>query len=245
MTEQPIVVYTCIAGKYDKHLMPVEPVPGVRFVCFTDSTGYLKASGWEVLPLASPARLTGGHDINRYHKFFPHRILPSTEWSIYIDGNIRFGGDWHAMVARVRDANAGLGVFWHPGGHDLTAEIAACNRYGKFDERDRSVIDSQITFYAGQGVDLDLPIPTNNVIVRDHKAPGLNLAMSLWWSQLFEFTKRDQISLPFVLEQSGLRWQPLDGGGGINPALVQVAWHRPPLRTRIKKRLRRQLGLMG
>ncbi|PEQ10953.1 hypothetical protein B2G71_19230 [Novosphingobium sp. PC22D] len=245
MTEQPIVVYTCIAGKYDKHLMPVEPVPGVRFVCFTDSTGYLKASGWEIMPLASPARLTSGHDINRYHKFFPHRILPDTKWSIYIDGNIRFAGDWHAMIARVRDADAGLGMFWHPDGHNLATEIAACNRYDKFDDRDRTMIDSQIAFYARHGIDQGLPIPTNNVIVRDHAASGLELGMSLWWSQLFEFTKRDQISLPFVLRQSGLCWQPLDGEGGIDRALLQVVWHRPPLRTRIRKRLRRQFGIKG
>lgn len=243
MTDQPIIIYTCIAGKYDKHLMQVEPVPGVRFVCFTDSVGYLKAPGWEVLPLASPARLTSGHDINRYHKFFPHRILPDARWSIYIDGNIRFEGDWRDMIARVRDAGAGMGTFWHPDGHNLSTEIDACHRYRKFDERDRTVIDGQIACYVRYGVNPELPIPTNNVLVRDHTAANLEPAMSLWWSQLFEFTKRDQISLPFVLQQSGLAWQPLDGEGGIDPARVKVVWHRPPLRTRIRKRVRQKLGL--
>lgn len=243
MTEQPIVIYTCIAGKYDRHLMPVSPVPGVRFVCLTDSTGYLKAPGWEVLPLASPARLTSGHDVNRFHKFFPHRLFPEARWSIYLDGNIRYTGDWHMLVARIRDAGAALGAFWHPSGHDLTTEIDACKRYMKFDERDISVIDRQLALYVERGIDPAEPIPTNNVLVRDHAAPGLDAAMSLWWSQLFEFTKRDQISLTYVLAQAGVRWQPLDGEGGIDPALVEVVWHRPPLRKRIERKLRRQFGL--
>lgn len=242
MTEQPIVIYTCIAGKYDRHMMPVQPTPGLRFVCFTDSTGYLKAPGWEIVPLQSPARLTSGHDINRYHKFFPHRLFPDARWSVYIDGNIRFAGDWPVLVDRVRDAGAALGAFWHPAGHDLAVEVEACIQYMKFDARDRTVIDRQLASYVARGIDVTQVIPTNNVLVRDHAAPGLDTAMSLWWSQLFEFTKRDQISLTYVLQQAGVAWQPLDGEGGIDPALVSVVWHKPPLRKRIEKRLNKLLG---
>ncbi|AJP73895.1 glycosyltransferase domain-containing protein [Sphingomonas hengshuiensis] len=241
MTDDRIIVYTCVSKNYDRALMPVPASDAVRFVCFTDSPAYLRAPGWEVRAVESPERLQSGHDINRYHKFFPHRLFPDARWSIYLDGNLRYAGDWRALVDRVAAAGAGLGAFWHPEGHSLAQEIEACRRL-KFDARDTACVDRQIALYVGDGARLDAPIPTNNLLVRDHAFPGLADAMSLWWSHLFEFSKRDQISLLHALAQRSVPWQPLDGDGGVDPALVSVIWHRPPLLARIRKRLRRMFG---
>lgn len=246
MSPEPVTVYTCVTHGYDRQVQPAVPAEGLRFVCFTDRPGRLDAPGWELRPLESPARLASGHDINRFHKFFPHRLFPDCRWSVYIDGNVRFAGDWRGLAARVEQAGAGLGAFLHPAGHDLVQEVEAC-RIHRFDRRDMERVAAQLALYASHGIDLAAPIPTNNLLVRDHAAPGLDLAMGLWWSQLFEWCKRDQISLTYALSRAGVRWLPLDGEGlpgALSADQVQVVWHRPPVARRLARRIRRALGLV-
>ena len=241
-TAEPIIVYTCVTHLYDRRIQAARPAAGVRFVCFTDTPGKIEAPGWEVRRIESPARLSSGHDINRYHKLFPHRLFPEARWSVYLDGNLRFDGDWHELVARVAGSGSALGAFWHPRGHDLTTEVEVCHK-SRFDRRDVEVIDRQVAYYASRGIDPAQKIPTNNLLVRDHAAPGFDRAMSIWWAQLFEFCKRDQVSLMFALKEAGATWQPLDGAGGLSPDLVRLEWHKPPLKARILRRIRQKLGI--
>ena len=46
---------------------------------------------------------------------------------------------------------------------------------------------------------LDQPLTDNGIIFRWHKHPLLIIAMSSWWEQLNKFSKRDQISFPYVV----------------------------------------------
>lgn len=244
MPHAPIVVYTCIAGLYDRELMPVKHEPGVEFVCFTDTPGKLNAPGWDLRKPQSPARLTDGHDINRFHKLFANRLFPEHRWSIYLDGNLRFHGQFHGLVKRLENSEQALGAFWHRNGHTLGVEVDACRRH-KFDQRDAEVVRAQLKHYEAAGIALDQPIPTNNLLVRDHVAPGLSDAMSIWWSHLFEFSKRDQVSLLYALKAAGAGWQPLDGEGddAVDTALVETVWHKPALGKRIERRLRKHFGI--
>jgi hypothetical protein len=206
---------------------------------FTDRPG--SASGWEVRPLASPPRLTSGHDVNRYHKVFPHRVL-TARYSVYQDGNIRYRGDVGALVDRLRETGAALGLFRHPEGRTLAEEPEACRRFRKFDAWDAARAAAQLDGYAAEGLDLQQAIGTNYLLVRDHAHPGLALASSLWWSQLFEHTKRDQLSLPYVLWKTGLPWVFLDDGPEIDPGQVERVGHRRSLVRRATDRVRRLMA---
>lgn len=237
-----IVVYTCVAGRYDRELMPARQEEGVRFVCFTDAPRALSAPGWEMRQTVSPSRLKSGHDVNRFHKVFAHHLFPSERWSVYLDGNLRFDGDFPSLIERVKSNGSCLGAFWHKSGHTLTQEVELCKQI-KLSKLEQPIADRQLAHYAATGFDVSQPIPTNNLLVRDHQHPALRLAMSLWWSHLFEFTKRDQISLLYALSQADARWQPLDGEGGLDPALVRTVWHRPPFVQRMRGRLRKHFGI--
>ena len=178
MTGQKVAVYTCVAGGYEREIAPVRPREDLSFVCFTDAPGRLTAPGWEMRALKSPGRLVGGHDVNRYHKLFPHRLFPDHRWSIYQDGNLSFAGDHASLVARVSDGGAALGAFWHPDGHHMRREVEACKRM-KFDRRDLDVIEAQLAAYAQEGIGPDTRIPTNYLLVRDHAHPALPMAMDI------------------------------------------------------------------
>jgi len=238
----PNVVYTCVTGGYDAALMEILPDPQLRWVCFTDRPGKISAPGWEVVPLQSPAILRNGHFINRYHKFFAQRLFPGADWSIYLDGSLEVSGDFATLIDRTRAAKAALGLFMHPHGHNLRKEAEIC-ALSKFDRRDHAAIGEQLERYAGAGVSLDQPIAMGGLMVRDHRSPMLADAMDLWWDQINRYTKRDQVSLPYVLHKTGLPWVALDREEGIRPDWITVRQHAPlSLRTRLTRRLRRLLG---
>lgn len=243
MQSERIVIYTCVAGNYDHALMPAAPTPLVDYICFTDSPRKLQAPGWTVRPLASPPRLTHGHDANRFHKIFAHRLFPRHRWSIYIDGNIRYAGDLCVMVEAMRDAKAGLAAFRHPNGHDLLTEVDVCG-LSKFDARDFIVAEEQLAFYEAAGVDLEATILAACLLVRDHHDPALSDAMRIWWSQLFEFCKRDQVSLPYVLAKGALNVLTLDDAGFRWSNVEQALHPLPPLPKRLLRRIRQELALL-
>lgn len=240
---EDVIVYTCVTGGYEPTLMPATGEPGLRFVCFTDHPEKIDAPGWEKRPLESPDRLTSGHDINRFHKIFAHRLFPDARWSIYLDGSIVLTGNLRDLVDAVERQGAALGAFWHPNGHGLRGEAELCRQY-RFDRRDCSLIEEQLEFYRHRGLDLEAKTPMNGVLVRDHSEPNLELAMNIWWAQLFKFTQRDQISLTYSLREAGVPWVALDGDGGIDRGRLSIRFHRRPFMQRVQMRLRRQFGWM-
>jgi hypothetical protein len=198
-----LAIYTCIVGGYDRLLPPKLMQENVRLICFTDNPD-LKVRGWEIHPLAHPKTITTPHFINRYHKFFPHKVLPSVDWSVYIDGSIRLVGDITELVQRVADNKSFLGCPKHPQRETVAEEATACDVGGKFEQQDRELVLSQLTTYKDEGMPDDVIMTANYLLIRDHSASMLDGAMGLWWQQIQKFTRRDQLSLPYVIWKTGL-----------------------------------------
>lgn len=242
--EKPVIVYTCVTNRYDS-LRPVVSNEQVEFVCFTDNSGRTPA-GWQARSFCSPSRLTSGHDINRFHKIFPHRIFPDHRYSIYVDGNIDYHGGYDRLAQGFKKTDAALGALRHPDGRSLTEEVQACRWLNKFDERDSRQVDHQLRYYEAQGYDPSTMITANYLLVRDHAHRGLEAAMSLWWSQLFEFSKRDQLSLSFVLWKTALPWIFLDELDGIDSGKLERRAHHQSLLEKIKGKMKQMTGrVMG
>lgn len=233
--ESKFIVYTCITNTYDQ-LWDVSHIENVRFVCFTN-TKVNQQNGWEIQPLSSPQRLTSGHDINRFHKFFPHHLFPDYRYSIYLDGNISYKGDFHKLVSAFKSSSCGLGAFVHPDGRNLSEEFEACSKFGKFDLFDEEKKQLQLDHYQAEGFNILKPITANYFIIRDHSDPKLHDAMSLWWSHLFEFTKRDQTSSSFVIWKTGLKWTFLNDISIKADDLVRIR-HRESAFMRLKRILK-------
>ncbi len=234
-----IIVYTCVTGGYDELPDVTADSERIRFVCFLEGTKRGGASGWEIRPSAAPPRLTSGHDVNRYHKLFAHRVLPEARYSIYLDGNIRYLGEYGELVRRIRDEEAAFGAFRHPDRRSLAEEVMACERLGKLDAFDLGRVDEQLALYAAEGLDPSLPITANYLIVRDHAHPALPTMSALWWSQLFEFAKRDQLSSSYALWKTDLPWVFLDDDPSIRAEDLERTRHYRSLLRRGVHRIRR------
>jgi hypothetical protein len=229
-----LIVYTCSTRGYDYVVQMQRATPGLRFLLFTDDFSQCPA-GWELRPLVSPPRLRVGHDINRFHKIFAHHVLPDCRYSVYLDGNIGFHDDMELLVNRLRERNLALGAFKHPSIRTLAEEADACIKVKKFDDYDRDKVTQQLSFYRSEGLDMNQLITANYLLVRDHGFSGLPEAMSLWWSQLFEFSKRDQMSLAYVLWKTELPWAFLDEDLGVDANLLTRHRHTKKSRGYLRK----------
>lgn len=231
-----LVVYTCTVNNYDNFSLIQRPVEGIRFVYFTNNLSKVP-EGWEGRELLSPPRLTNGHDINRFHKVFPHHVLPGFKQSIYIDGNVNFNGSFIGLAGKLSDSNVAVAAFQHPLWHTLEEEAIACEQGKKFDLHDICAVKKQLNNYQAEGLDLSQNIPANYLLVRDHGYPGLFQCMSLWWSQLFEYSKRDQMSLCYSLWKMNIPWAFLDTDLGVDPDLLER--HRHTRKISYRKVIRR------
>jgi hypothetical protein len=203
-----ITLYSCIASAYD------EPIPiGLvsdrvdSCIMFTDNHA-AKAPGWEVRALASPSGITQPNLINRYHKFFPHRVLDDVDVSIYIDGNIRIIKDIGPLLDSFIGSDKEIGVFSHPQRKNIVEETCACINLNKFSDEDKIRVVSQLEFYAKEKYRLNSELYAATVLFRRHRNLDiLDKTMSLWWEQINKYCARDQISLPYVLWKSGVPYK--------------------------------------
>ncbi|MBE9603364.1 DUF616 domain-containing protein [Acetobacteraceae bacterium H6797] len=157
--------------------------------------------GWNILPPSPEMAGLPPHLANRWCKFFGHRLFAEHDISIYIDGNIALIGSLGALIDEFLHSGAALGLFSHPHRRTAEEEAAACIAKGKFSDRDKALIEAQLLRYRKEGA---LQLTENGIIFRRHAAPGLDEAMALWWKEFTAGVHRDQISLPWVRQVTGL-----------------------------------------
>lgn len=200
-----VVVYSAVTTGYDVILPPLQVDPSYQYVLFADES--VRSPGWKHAPLVktfdSPV-LT-----NRYHKFFPHRLMPDTEFSIYVDGNIGIIGDVSKLMREFIESRAAIGLFRHRDRVTIDEEVEACIEMGKYDPLDLPKARHQLQYILQSGMPPAQQLTDNAVIFRWHKHPKHDDAMEEWWGHINTFTKRDQISLPYVIWEKAIpakRW---------------------------------------
>jgi len=193
-----IIVYTCVTNDYDWVLPPVWRSLNIKFILFTDNPK-TKVKGWEVRLLPSVPGLSSGNLANRYCKFFPWRILPEHDWSIYIDANVRLLADPTPIINDAEHRGFDIALFTHPNRSNIWQEAEACKKLCKISGEEWESLDKQLQRYRNKGFSSKSGLTENNVIFRSRESMQLVSAMELWWEELLGGVKRDQISLPYVL----------------------------------------------
>lgn len=225
LDSKKIVVYTCVTGIYDKLKQPYTHGDNVEYVCFTNRPKKVP-NGWRTVPYASPTSCKNGHNINRFHKIFPHLLFPDNQYSIYMDGNIEYKADILFLADQFKTKGVGIGAFRHNLLRTVASEAEECRSCGKFNSQDLQRYKHQLAYYQQSGFDLSTPISANYFLVRDHSNIEMQNAMSLLWSQISKFTRRDQLCLQFVLWQMNVPFIFLDEIDQLNAGDLIVNPHR-------------------
>ncbi|WP_078522991.1 glycosyltransferase domain-containing protein [Thioclava sp. F28-4] len=203
-----MVVYSAIIDDYDVPLPPRRLNPAFDYILLSNTA--MKAHGWTVRPLPEPARGLSSSDANRWCKMFAHEIFPEYDYSVYLDGNMRSVGELEILLNEFITSGAEIGLFKHPARRTVSEELIALCASDRFTSEEKLAMAAQAARYKNElPPDSGIPLSENGVIFRRHVSPHLSDAMSLWWQEFRHGSKRDQLSLPWVLKKIPLqvhRW---------------------------------------
>lgn len=199
------VVYSAITGGYDDIRDPEMVSPGCRYICFSDDPQKVRSRFWEAVALQDlEPSVKEATRRSRRPKIMPHQYLEDADLSIWVDGNLTIRGDLNEFAELALSGGHSLAFFEHPErARNWTIWDAQqnCIRLGKDDP---DVINAQMEGYRREGFKGDRPIPTCAVIVRRHNDPPVVRTMELWWAEVRDKSRRDQLSFVYAAAKTGI-----------------------------------------
>ncbi|WP_404290569.1 glycosyltransferase domain-containing protein [Microvirga sp. RSM25] len=190
--DRKIVVYTAIFGKYDNLLLPDVIDPGIDYVCFTDRP----RDDYGVWQMRSAAYYhPDATRIARWVKTHPHDLFPDHEVAVWLDANIILKGDVRQYIEQIGRERSDLGLVSHPHRGCFYEEAEACKRLKK---DSTAAIDSQIEHYRQSGLPESQPVFETGFMIVDLRSSKTAAALHLWWQQIEQFSRRDQLGLAWV-----------------------------------------------
>jgi hypothetical protein len=219
-------VYTALYGPFDR--LPEQPVraaSGLDFIAFVGDPA-LRSDTWQVRPL-SPELPSDPVRSARYAKLMPHILLPDYDVSIYIDCSVELLAPPEAMQAALLDGRPeGFACLRHDHRDSIAAEARAVIELGL---DGLSVVRDQLAAYLAAGYAEQVPLIWSGILLRRHLRADVVRAMELWWHHVLRYSRRDQLSFPFVAHAESLAVAAHDYGARVSP------WHRWPVpETRLR-----------
>lgn len=196
-----LVVYTAIMGRNGDQLrrpVNVSTDCDADFVCFSDVITR-PADRWRVVkPVWSHS--TCSRRTARYHKINSHLLFPEAECSIWLDGTHQLTQSPEPLISSYL-ANHDFATFKHQQRNTVSAEVSACVRLRK---EKSSVLAKQLNRYIRDGFLDKTGLFETGMLIRRHsdKVKRIN---ELWWEEIKKGSFRDQVSLPYVVDQLGVK----------------------------------------
>jgi len=197
------VVYTALFGDYDDLIDPKENFEGCDFICFTDQK-HLISDIWEIRYIEEcdlPPNM-----MNRKYKILPHLFLSEYDWSLYVDANIAILKN-PLELANKYLSKCDIALPKHFARDCIYDEARECLNLElvKYNE-----VKKQIDKYKREGFPRKFGLGENNILLRKHNNKKVIKLMNDWWEELINHTKRDQLSLAYVLWKNGEKFEYMD-----------------------------------
>lgn len=190
------IVYSCTFADYDYTFGPLARTPNASFLRFGD-TSPNRWRIWNHLAVPDEKMKISQTLTNRWFKLFPHDVLTPCDVAIYVDGNILVRADLTPLIEEFYASGADIALFPHPSGRTVAEEIDFA--FGsRIPLKDQPIAKTQRDRYNQLDI-LDTPITENTILFYRMDSPKVAQIGELWWDELQSYTKRDQISLPYVI----------------------------------------------
>jgi hypothetical protein len=238
MPKKQAVVYTCITGSYDQLNNHSYTHKGFDYVCFTDNPSVRgnHNSSWGIRPLV----FDQSDDVrnNRWHKLHPHILFPGYERSVYVDANINVLSDglFADIDIAVRESRK-LSLGLHFSRNCTYDELEACL---KFEKDDPAIMRQQIDRMRRDGFPENYGLFENNIIYREHHDKDVIKVMDGWWWWVENYSRRDQLSLMYVLWKNSFCVIPLSAMPYRGSTKISL-WHGSKHITKEELSLRKRL----
>ena len=197
-----IVVYTCITGGYDNILEPTFVTEGIDYVCFTDDKT-LKSKTWKFRPIPEELLSFSKVKQQRAVKILAHRYLSEYDISIWVDGAVVVKGDINEYIKSLDLTNYSVFIPEHPARKCIYAEKEACVKIKKIKGDEITLAEKQMKRYKDEGFPANYGLVQSNIMVRRHNDPYSMKLMEKWWSELKDYSHRDQLSFNYALWKCG------------------------------------------
>lgn len=208
------VIYTAIFGGKDDLHEPLFLPAGFDFVCFTDNRD-LHSKYWNIRvvePLFSdPVRNA------RYYKIMAHKVLSEYNQSIWIDGNMIVKGDCNKLIKKYlsqysfatydhsKQKRRFWKIFWigdkklaRDCVYDEFKDLVSKTRRGFYMDN-IEIMKNQIARYTQEGYPKHNGLAVTMVLLRNHHDTRVVELMDAWWIELKNGSRRDQLSLNYVV----------------------------------------------
>lgn len=187
------VVYSALVGRYENlQEQPVALTSNIPFILFTDDPE-LRSSTWDVR-LIEPSLAGDPIRSARSIKIRGNELIEEYDESLWIDNRVQLRVD-PAVVLDDWLAHADVAMFEHSFRDKLIDEFSAVVE-GGYDDPSR--VFEQFTHYAESRPELLDSKPLWTGMIARRKAPAVASAMSRWWSEVEERSRRDQLSAPIL-----------------------------------------------
>lgn len=186
------VIYTCLIGNYDflKHFPVIEE--NWDYVCFTD-LNIKSDTQWKIKPLVFD-KLDSARNY-RWHKTHPHILFPEYKQSLFIDANIWIKSHWIFDQIK-KHSKSNIILAKHFKNNSLYQEYKDCLKVKKDDPK---IMAKQIEIIKSNGFPKNTGFSEANIIYRKHNQLEIKKTMEDWWWWIENYSKRDQLSLHYVL----------------------------------------------
>lgn len=196
-------IYTCITNRYDNLFVHTYINNDWDYICFTDDKYLIDAKmygNWIIKPLYN--NNIDNTRISRWHKLHPHIILKDYDYSLWIDGNIDVKTSYiFECVDKVRGKNIDLSIPSHYE-RDCIYDEAKVIIQDKIDNED--IVKKQIRLFREEGFPAHYGLNETNIMYRNHHSDKIISIMEEWWYFVKNYSKRDQLSLSYVLWKNNI-----------------------------------------
>ena len=197
------VVYTAIFGDKDD-LSPITQSRGFDYKVFTDNPD-LVSNDHEVVVCDSlhddPTRAA------KIYKVLAHDHLADYDCSLWVDGSVDVVTDDLVELFDRYLADHDLALHHHTVRSCAYAEASACI---KLEKDNPEVIREQMYGYLAEGFPKRIGLPSGGIIFRRHTEAIAKLNRD-WWSEIQAHSRRDQLSLSYVIWKNDLPYHVIPG----------------------------------
>ena len=200
------VVYTCIIGKYDQLKEVASVESGVSYICFSDQP--IQSNTWTIKPIPKFLCPLDNVKIARCIKILPHLFLEEYETSVWVDGSIEVLGNIHKFLDTYLKNY--FAISKHPDRICIYDEGEAIVHLNK-DTREN--VDAQTAKYKSLNYPKNHGLIMSGIIARKHNHKKCIELANVWWAEVREHSKRDQMSFNYAA------WKVLVYIDSINPQI--------------------------
>lgn len=198
-TVNKIVAYTAIFGKHDNLKEPKVVDENIDYYLITDRPDLYTSSVYNIVKADTPFEDQCRNA--KLIKVFPELLFPDYDISIWYDGSRRVVRSLNIMIEELQDYD--MLFYKHPHRDCLYDEAKICIRIRRDDP---SIITEQINKYKEENFPKHYGLYACGILVRRHNLRCVKDLNNMWWKEIVTFSRRDQISFPYVLEKSEVNY---------------------------------------